>query len=275
MVIYRNLKQGTSKIMKNILLALLLTMSLTASEIEIDERTTFEKVTLKSATPLSHEELQQRIIYTDTFQPPLNDDLRVNKIYIKATHRLDQKQTINVNFITIDDNLMDEVDGGYIFGIGYRYKGIHLNQYMSRYQHFDTYQTDLKYTHKMFFDNYNLTLIGIGKYIHLSDKDSNTFSKNAKEDYLSIGIKAHLDYDVYHIGVGGFFGKRAFAVMFDGFRVQHHAMEFENSYRIGIGRTFGNVEVKLKYVHQKAIELPMLTENVKSQNIITEFNYKF
>ncbi len=212
---------------------------------------------------------------TDTFQPPLNDDLHVNKVYLKATHYWDQKQSININFITINDNLMKEVDGGNIYGIGYQYRNVHLNQYLSDYLHFDAYQTDLKYIHKIIFDNCNLSLIGIGKYIHLNNNDSNPFSNNAKDDYLTIGLKTHIDYDGYHLGIGGFFGKRAFAVMFDGFRVQHHAMEFKNSYMIGLGRTFGDAEIKFKYVYQTATELPILNENVKVQNLIAEFNYKF
>ncbi|MEA3490589.1 MAG: DUF2279 domain-containing protein [Campylobacterota bacterium] len=51
--------------MRNILLALLLTIGLTASEVEIDERTTFEKITFKSKTPLTQEELERRVIYTN------------------------------------------------------------------------------------------------------------------------------------------------------------------------------------------------------------------
>jgi len=37
----------------------------------------------------------------------------------------------------------------------------------------------------------------------------------------------HAYYHDYHMGVGAFFGKRVFAVMNDGFKVQHHAMEFK------------------------------------------------
>ena len=212
---------------------------------------------------------------TDTFQPPLNDDLHVNKLYLKATHRLDEKQAFNLNYITLNDNLMDEVDGGNIYGIGYRYKNLHLNQYLSDYRHFNAYQTDVKYTYKKAFGTLKTTWIGMGKYIHLDDRESNPFSKNAQEDYFTAGVKIHADYEKYHIGVGGFFGKRAFAVMFDGFRVQHHAMEFNRTYMIGLGRKFGAIDLKFKYIHQKATELPINNHNVKVQNFILQLNYRF
>ncbi len=77
------------------------------------------------------------------------------------------------------------------------------------------------------------------------------------------------------MGAGAFFGKRVFAVMNDGFRVQHHAMEFDKTYMIGVGKHFGDVDLTLKYVYQEATEIPINNDNVKVGNIILQLGYRF
>ncbi|MEA3417979.1 MAG: hypothetical protein U9Q90_01175 [Campylobacterota bacterium] len=139
---------------------------------------------------------------------------------------------------------MKEVDGGNVYGLGYRYRDFKLTQYFSDYKHFDVYQTDVQYTFKKKFDTFRANATIIGRYIHLDDKESNNFSKNAKDDYFTTGLKAHVYYHQYNFGAGAFFGKRIFAVMNGGFRVQHHAMEFNRTYMGGIGRTFDDLDLK-------------------------------
>ena len=212
---------------------------------------------------------------TDTFKPPLAHDLHVNKYYLKYTHMLDDKQAFNVSYATIDDNLMKETDGGHIYGLGYKYGAIGLTQYLSDYVHFNVYQTDLKYTFKKDFNEFKTSTELIGKYIHLQDRESNPFSANAKENYFTPGVKFHAHYHDYHMGAGAFFGKRVFAVMNDGFKVQHHAMEFNETYMLGFGKHFGAADLTLKYVYQEATEIPINNENVKVQNIILQFGYRF
>ena len=212
---------------------------------------------------------------TDTFKPPLAHDLHVNKYYLKYTHMLDDKQAFNVSYATIDDNLMKETDGGHIYGLGYKYGAIGLTQYLSDYVHFNVYQTDLKYTFKKDFNEFKTSTKLIGKYIHLQDRESNPFSANAKENYFTPGVKFHAHYHDYHMGAGAFFGKRVFAVMNDGFKVQHHAMEFNKTYMLGFGKHFGAADLTLKYVYQEATEIPINNENVKVQNIILQFGYRF
>jgi len=85
----------------------------------------------------------------------------------------------------------------------------------------------------------------------------------------------HAHYHDYHMGAGAFFGKRVFAVMNDGFKVQHHAMEFKETYMVGFGKHFGDVDLNLKYVYQKASEIPINNDNVKVQNIILQLEYRF
>ena len=213
--------------------------------------------------------------HTDTFKPPLTKDLHVNKYFLKYTRKLDDQQSLSLSYIRIDDNIMKEVDGGNIYGLGYKYGAFGLTQYLSDYDNFNVYQTDVKYKFKKAFGEIHTSATLLGKYIHLQDRESNGFSKNAKEDYFTPGVKLHAHYDDYHMAVGAFFGKRVFAVMHDGFKVQHHAMEFNETYMFGFGKHFGDVDLNLKYVYQKATELPINNDNVKVQNIGLVLRYRF
>ena len=101
------------------------------------------------------------------------------------------------------------------------------------------------------------------------------FSKNADKDYFTTALKLHAHYKTYHFGMGTYIGKRVFAVMMDGFKIQHHAMEFDRTYAIGAGKTFDDFTLRVQYVEQRATELPYKRENVKVQNIRVMANYKF
>jgi hypothetical protein len=131
------------------------------------------------------------------------------------------------------------------------------------------------YTFKRQFGEFRTSATVVGKYIHLQDKESNTFSQNAKTDYFTQGIKLHARYQGYHLGAGAFFGKRIFAVMNDGFKVQHHAMEFNKTYMCGIGKHFEWGSLHLKYVYQEAEEIPLHNKGVEVQNIIVQAEYRF
>jgi len=212
---------------------------------------------------------------TATFQPPLKQNLHVNKYYLKYTHQLDLKQHFSLSYATIDDNLMHQTDGGDIYGIGYHYAGFGITQYLSDYKHFNSYQTDIHYTYPYTFGALKTKTTLIGKYIYLQDRESNPFSKNAKAHYFTPGIKLHLHYHGYHAGAGAFFGKRIFAVMDNGFKVQHHAMEFNRTYMAGIGKHIGAFDTMVKYIYQKATEVPIENRGVTVQNIKIELGYHF
>ena len=205
----------------------------------------------------------------------MKENLKVDKYYLKYGYALDKKKSFEVSYASINDNLTDETDGGNIYGIGYKYKTFSFTQYLSDYKNFNVYQTDLKYVYKKYFDELETKVEFIGKYIYLQDRDSNAFSENAKESYLTAGLKLHGHYRSYHFGAGAFFGERVFAVMQDGFKVQHHAMEFNETYMIGLGKVFDSFDMHLKYVYQNATELPSSNENVEVQNIILKLGYKF
>lgn len=213
--------------------------------------------------------------HTETFQPPLTKDLKVNKYALKYTHRYDQAQAVSASFLNIDDNLMKETDGGRIYGLGYRYRAFGLTQYFSDYKHFNVYQTDIKYTFKHAWGDMKADATLLAKYQHLQDKESNPFSTNAKSDYLAPGLKVHLHYNDYHIGAGAFFAERVFAVMDEGMRIQHHAMEFDKTYMVGIGRHFEKFDLHLKYIYLEANEIPINNPDVKVDNIIFQLGYHF
>ena len=212
---------------------------------------------------------------TKTFQPPLKKDLAVNKYYFKYSRELDESQSFSLLYATIDDNIMKETDGGYIYGLGYSYEELNIKQYISDYKHFNVYQTDLSYGYEKEYGAWEFHGKVVGKYIHLQNRKSNNFSKNAKEDYATVGLKLHIHYDDYHFGVGAFMGDRIFAVMNNGFKVQHHAMVFHKTYKCGLGKHYSWGDIKLQYVYQEATEVPIDNKGVKVQNIIAQIGYKF
>ena len=199
-------------------------------------------------------------------------DLNVKKYTMKYQYKLHADERVSFAYIHIDDNLMKETNGGDIYGVGYLKSGFGLTQYISDYPHFNVYQTDMKYTLK----SNGIKWTALGKYIHLSNKNSNNFSKKAKTDYFTAGLKVHTHYRGYHLGAGVFVGKRIFAVMKEGFRVQHHAMEFKNSYMCGVGHEIlEGVVAHIRYTHHEAKEVPMNQDNVKVDAFTFDMVYSF
>lgn len=205
----------------------------------------------------------------------LPNDLEVHKYALKYGYGLDKKSSVTLSYINIDDNLMKETDGGHIYGLGYRYKALTLTQYLSDYKNFDVYQTDLKLGMKKKFDEVLVMAGVIGKYIHLKDKESNNFTKKAKSDYFTTGVKLHAHYDEYHLSLGSYVGKRLFAVMNEGMKVQHHSMEFKESYLFDMGKKFDDFLVHFRYSKHKAKEVPINNDNVKVENLSFEVEYLF
>ena len=201
-------------------------------------------------------------------------DLEVHKYALKYMYTVKPKNNIIVSFIKIDDNIIKETDGGHIYGLGYKYKALTLTQYLSNYENFDVYQTDLKVGIKKQFNDFTLSTGAIVKYIRLKNKESNKYTQKANTEYLTTGLKLHVDYGDYHVSAGTYLGKRLFAVMNDGLKVQHHAMEFKNSYMLDVGKKFGDVLVHLRYAKHKAKEVP-ISNDVNVENISFEVGYGF
>jgi hypothetical protein len=214
--------------------------------------------------------------HTDTnTQAHVHKDLKVDQLALKYQYELDNKNKLIFSYVHIKDNLMEEVDDGDIYGFGYKYKVLTLTQYLSKYKNFSVYQTDAKWGMKKEFSNVSVRGAIIGKYIYLQDRLSNDLSKKADEEYTTVGLKIHADYEGWHAGAGLYMGDRIFAVMNDGLKVQHHAMEFSKSYMFSISKEFGNTLIALRYIKQFAKEVPIDNDNVKVSNISVKVEYRF
>lgn len=223
--------------------------------------------------------VQYESTQTDTKQPPLPEDLEVDKYAFQYTYLWDNSLLIHGRYLHIKDNLAP-TDEGDIFGIGVDYE---LNQrykyglrtYVSDYPDFNVYQTDLTAMTRFKYNDLSIKIQGILKGIWLDNKNVTGFTKNAQNNYLTPGVKGHFSYQDYVGGIGLFFGKRVFSVMDDGKRVQHHAMEFDRTLMLGIGKNFNNTTVMLKYNYMRATELPYENSNVTVNNTMLFLQYNF
>jgi len=170
---------------------------------------------------------------------------------------------------------MKEVDNGKILGLGYKYKGLQFVQYVSDYKNFNVYQSDIRLSRKMVFDDVSVKGAVIGKYMRLQHRKSNFFSRKTKNEYYTLGLKVHADYDMWHVGAGLYVGERIFAVMNDGMKIQHHAMSFDRSMMFLLGREFEDVLVQVRYARHDANEIPIGNDNVKVEFLAVDFSYKF
>ena len=216
---------------------------------------------------------------TQTKQPPLRDDLRTEKLYLRYSYKFENALSLNANYINVlSDNIAPTAHTvAYGLGAGYEINKASLNftQYYADYQEFNTYQSDFKIDYKTKIDEVGVKFTSISHYIHLDNYTDNGFSKKADEDYFTTGLKLHAHYKSYHFGSAAYFGKRVFAVMDEGFKIQHHAMEFDRTYAVGIGKSFSDFVLRFQYIYQRAKELPADNENVQVQNLRVIANYKF
>ena len=218
--------------------------------------------------------------FTYTKQPPLKENLKVDKIFTKYMYKLNKEFAFNLNYINILHDNIAITDGGVAYGVGLSYKRLdkyfsNFTQYYTVYDDFNVAQSDLKLEYKFKVDSVGFRVSSITKYIFIDEKKANKFTKNAKSNYLTTGLKLHMHYATWHAGVGAYFGKRAFAIMNDGFKIQHHAMEFDRTYAVGVGKDIDSFVVRAQYIYQRAKELPKQNENVKVSNIRLITNYKF
>jgi len=223
--------------------------------------------------------IQYELTQTNTKQPPLPEDLKVDKYAFQYTYLWDNSLLMHGRYLHIEDNLAP-TDEGNIFGVGMDYK---FNQkykygfrtYVSDYTDFNVYQTDLTAMKHFKYNDLLIKLQGILKGIWLDNKNATSYTNNAQNSYLTPGIKGHFSYQNYVAGIGLFFGKRVFAVMDDGKRIQHHAMEFDRTLMIGIGKKIDKATVMLKYNYMRATELPYENSDVTVNNTMLSVQYRF
>ncbi|HIP14197.1 MAG TPA: hypothetical protein EYG74_01760 [Sulfurimonas autotrophica] len=217
---------------------------------------------------------------TQTKQPPLRDDLDVEKLFLRYAYAPNKSFALNLNYLTVLHDNIAITDGGDAYGAGISYfpskkLGLNFTQYYTDYKDFDVYQSNVNIDFKIQIGAYKIKLTSENLYINIDEENQNTFTKNAKESYFTSAVKLHAHYNSWHFGTAAYFGKRAFAIMNDGLKLQHHAMEFDRAYAVGVGKSIGNAVVRLQYIYQRATELPLKNENVEVKNIRAIVNYKF
>jgi len=215
----------------------------------------------------------------NTKQPPLKKDLVTDKLFMRYAYEFSDAFEVNLNYINILNDNIAITDEGKAYGLGVSY---HLNkkvtfnftQFYSSYEDFSVNQSDFNLDFKAKISGIKIKLSSLTKYISLDEENKNSFTKNAQKDYLASALKLHAHYNTYHLGLGAYMGKRVFAIMQDGFKIQHHAMEFDRTYAIGAGKNISNFVVRLQYVYQRAIEIPTKNKDVKVSNVRILINYK-
>jgi len=218
---------------------------------------------------------------TQTKQPPLSEDLKTQKLFLKYAHRVNQTFAFNINYLTVLDDNIAITDGGNSYALGLTHfakeKNIVSNftQYYSSYDDFSALQSDLDIAYTQKFSGVKLKLNAIYKYIKIDEKSTNSFTKNAQDEYHTFGVKLHIHSNGYHFGTVAYFGKRAFAIMDNGFKIQHHAMEFDRTYSVGVGKNISDFVMRFIYVYQRATELPPQNKNVEVETLRLLLNYKF
>ena len=216
---------------------------------------------------------------TTTKKPPLSNDLQVSKLYGRYLYSFGNA-ALHVNYLSVLHDNLAITDGGDAYGVGVAYNfnkklRADFTQFFTDYKDFDVYQSNLTLNYKMRLRNTKLKLTIENFAIKIDEQRPNDFTKNAQNSYFTTALKLHAHYASWHFGAAAFFGKRTFAIMNDGFKIQHHAMEFDRTYALGFGKSFGRSIVRVQYIYQRAQELPMKNRGVEVRNIRLLFNYKF
>ncbi len=284
--------------MKYLLILLTITSSLIAREVihssvsSYYENKTFKNSTQKTdgevygiGADIHYDALAFKATYeyadTNTKKPPLKENLKVQKLFSKVAYSFNDSFAVNVNYINILHDNIAITNHGESYGLGLTYNlnnklGANFTQYITDYKDFNVNQSDLRIDYKIKIDSLKMKISSITKYINIDEKHKNKFTKFAKNDYLTTALKLHVHYNTYHMGLGAYIGKRAFGIMDDGFKIQHHAMEFDRTYAMGVGKNIGNFVLRGQYIYQRAIEMPTPKKlHVRVDNYRVIANYKF
>jgi hypothetical protein len=209
---------------------------------------------------------------------PKSSKLEVEKSNLNLRHNLFENLSGKVSYIGIRDNL-SPTDGGKVYGIGGRYDiskgfGVSVDIYKSDYKTFDVNQYDVgifkgfalgKVKSKVTFGIKSIQIDG-DKYATYTFKD---------KEYQTSFVNLSGNLNGFFGGVGAMFGKRVFAVLDDGNKVQHHAMEQEKTYMFNFGKSFKNFDIALQYNYQNGKELPENRDDVDTKVTSLMLKYKF
>lgn len=204
--------------------------------------------------------------------------LDVEKYSAKYTYKINEKAKLKASYIKIIDNLAP-TDQGKVYGLGGDYnilKGLTagLDIYKSDYEAFDINQYDFTLSKGFKIDSLKLKATVIAKKIDIDGSKYGGYTFKDK-DYFTTGLKLGANYNGYVAGVGVFFGKRAFTVLDDGIKVQHHAMEQDKTYMLSLEKKFKDIDFIAKYSFQNGKELPENRDDVDTKVLTLALTYKF
>lgn len=206
------------------------------------------------------------------------ETLDVKKYNLNYRYSIDEKISVKTSYIKIIDNLAP-TDQGKIYGLGTTYKinkglGISLDLYKSDYETFNVNQYDLSAYKGFKINDTKLKATIIVKNIAIDGNKYSNYTFKDK-DYLTTGLKLNLNHKGFVAGIATFIGKRAFTVLNDGNKVQHHAMQQDKTYMISLGKKFDKFDIIAKYSFQNGKELPENQDNVDTKVTSLMLKYKF
>ena len=206
------------------------------------------------------------------------EKLKVKKYNFNYRYNVNNKLDLKTSYIKILDNLAP-TDQGKVYGIGAKYNfvkgfGTSIDVYKSDYKNFDVNQYDLSLFKGFKIGEVKSKFTVIVKKIEIDGDNYGNYRFDDK-DYLTTGVKLNTMYNGYFGAVGAFFGKRAFTVLKNGTKVQHHAMEQDKTYMVSFGKKFQNFDLMLSYSFQNGIELPENQSDVDTKVTSLMLKYKF
>lgn len=204
--------------------------------------------------------------------------LNIEKYNVNYRYYFDDKLSFKINYIKILDNLAP-TDQGKVYGAGITYTytkglGSSFDTYKSDYKDFNVNQYDLSIYKGFKIGDIKSKFIVSTKMIKIDGDKYGLYSFQDK-NYLTTGIKLNSSYNGYIGSIGTFFGKRAFAVLKNGTKVQHHAMAQDKTYMASFGKKFHNFDLIVSYSYQNGKELPENQDDVDTKVTSLMLKYKF
>ena len=204
--------------------------------------------------------------------------LEVEKLSMKYLYHISDELSFKTSFINIEDNLAP-TDDGKIYGLGLiknmnSSTGIKIDTYLSDYEDFNVNQYDLTFVKKIKFNDINFMGQTGVKYIDINGSEYGNYT--LKDNYYtSYFLNLNANYNGFIFGLGFMNGDRLFAVQEDGLKVEHHALEQSKTYMVSLGKKFKDIDIISRYIYSNSNELPENRNDVKSQFVSLDLNYKF
>jgi len=206
------------------------------------------------------------------------EQLNVKKYNFNYKYTINDALRVKASYIKILDNLAP-TDQGKVYGLGVKYNfmkglGTSFDLYKSDYKTFDVNQYDFSIFKGFKIGDIQSKFTLLVKKIEIDGEKYAGYSFQEK-DYLTTAIKLNGSYNGYVGGLATFFGKRAFTILKDGAKVQHHAMEQDKTYMLSFGKKFQNFDLIASYSFQNGKELPENQEDVDTKITSILLKYKF